>query len=90
MHNQFDPENRQWCGEWPIVTIPTPEPEPIPESTPESEITPEPGMVTRIERVAQEGLSIGEMLSEGLSPWTLASWGVALIATLARKFRKKN
>jgi hypothetical protein len=82
MHNQFDPENRQWCGEWPIVTTPTPEPEPTPEPTPE------PGLITRVERVAQEGLSIGEMITEGVSPWTLASWGIALIAAVARKFRK--
>lgn len=86
MHNQFDPENRQWCGEWPIVAIPAPEPEPTPEPTPD----PEPGMVTRVERVAQEGLSIGEMIAEGVSLWTLASWGIAIIANLARKFRKKN
>lgn len=84
MHNQFDPQNRQWCGEWPIVAIPAPEPEPQPESAPE------PGLITRVERVAQEGLSLGEMIAEGVSPWTLASWGVALVATLARKFRKKN
>lgn len=84
MHNQFDPENRQWCGEWPIVATPDLAAEPEHEHDPKTEL----GLITRVERVAQEGLSIGEMIAEGVSPWTLASWGIALIAAIARKFRK--
>jgi hypothetical protein len=60
---------------------------PTPTTTPTT--TPEEGTITRVQRVAQKGLTFGELIAEGVSLWTIASWAVDLIASLARKLRKK-
>ena len=83
----FTEENRQWCGEWPLALPETTETLPTPPNTP---TTPdEEGTITRVQRVAQKGLTFGELIAEGISIWTIASWAVDLIASLARKLRKK-
>jgi hypothetical protein len=83
----FTEENRQWCGEWPLAVPSDTETPPTPTTTPAT--TPEEGTITRVQRVAQKGLTFGELIAEGVSLWTIASWAVDLIASLARKLRKK-
>ena len=83
----FTEENRQWCGEWPLAVPTTSETPPTPTTT---TTTPdEEGAITRVQRVAQRGITFGELIAEGISPWTIASWAVDLVANLARKLRKK-
>lgn len=85
----FTEENRQWCGEWPLAApTTTGEAPPTPPTIP-TPTTPEEGTITRVQRVAQKGLTFGELIAEGVSLWTIASWAVDLIANLARKLRKK-
>jgi hypothetical protein len=83
----FTEENRQWCGEWPLALPETTETLPTPPNTPD--VPDEEGAITRVQRAAQRGLTFGELIAEGISPWTIASWAVDLIANLARKLRKK-
>jgi hypothetical protein len=86
INHVFTEENRQECGEWPIVvtsetagTLPTSNNHP----------TDEEGTITRVQRVAQESITFGELIAEGISVWTIASWAVDIVANQARKLRKK-
>jgi hypothetical protein len=82
----FTEENRQWCGEWPLAA-PTTETPPTPPTTPATPAPDQEGAITRVQRVAQEGITFGELIAEGISPWTIASWAVDIVANLARKLR---
>ena len=86
INHVFTEENRQECGEWPIVV--TSNTETLPTSN-NNQSSDEEGAITRVQRVAQRSITFGELIAEGISVWTIASWTVDIVANLARKLRKK-
>ena len=87
INHLFTEENRQQCGEWPIVVTSNAETLPTPTTTTADPT--EEGAITRVQRVAQRSITLGELIAEGISVWTIASWTVDIVANLARKLRKK-
>ena len=86
INHVFTEENRQECGEWPIVVASNTETLPTSNNNQSSD---EEGAITRVQRVAQRSITFGELIAEGISVWTIASWTVDIVANLARKLRKK-